>query len=295
MSWLLIVTIAYLLNAFATVVGKFLLTQKNPQPVVYAFYINVLGLLALILIPFGFQMASASQIALALLAGLIFTFAILYMFGALSQNEASRIAPFIGGLQPIFILALAWFFLGETLNSSTLLGFAVIVIGTIMISWNKDKADRQSYVMALVATILFAISYTVSKYTFIEQGFIAGFVWSRVGAFMGALFFIIWPSQRKIIFKEIKDPKTDTGGLFVLGQASGAISAFLVYYAIAISASVAVVSATRGLEYVFLLIMTVMLSKKVPTLLKENISPKILTQKTVAIVLIIMGLIIIAT
>jgi len=293
MTWLLIVVVAYFLNAFSTVVGKFLLI-KNPQPVVYAFYANVLGLGGLVLIPFGFQMADPLQIAIAMVGGIMFTFAILYMFGALSQNEASRIGPFIGGLQPLFILGLAWFFLGERLAFMPLLGLVAIMGGTILISLNKEKANRKGYMMALVATILFAISYTISKYTFTEQGFVSGFVWGRVGAFVGALFFIIWPPQRKIIFSDIRDPKTDTGGLFILGQVTGAISAIMVYYAISISSSLAIVNATRGIEYVFLLIMTVLLSKKVPRILKENMSEEAITQKAIATILIIIGLIIIA-
>src|SRR3989344_4905535 len=116
MTWFIIAIFAYFLNAVAITIDKFLLSKKIPNPAVYAFFIATLSLLALVLIPFGFHFYSLAQIYIALVAGLIFTFALLYLFRALSQNEASRITPFMGGLQPLFIFILALIFLGEKLG-----------------------------------------------------------------------------------------------------------------------------------------------------------------------------------
>ncbi|MEK7652962.1 MAG: hypothetical protein AAB358_00545 [Patescibacteria group bacterium] len=292
MLWLPITIFAYLLNAVAVTVDKFLLTKKIPNPAVYAFFISFLNLFVLVLIPFGFTIGSIAQIIIALIAGAIFAFALLYMFKALSGNEASRIIPFLGGLQPIFIFVLALFFLGEILTTSALVAFLFIVLGTITISWQSGKTNRQSYLFALVATILFAISYTTNKYIFIDQGFISGFVWTRIGAFLGALLLLIPAQNRKDIFKTFKNPKSSQGSgkLFLFGQVCGALSFIMVNYAISISSSVAVVNALQGVQYVFLLLLIGLLSRKFPKLLKEKFTPSILIQKVTATVLIITGL-----
>ena len=300
MSWLIIIVIAYFLNASATVIDKFLLSKKIPNPAVYAFFISVLSLLGMVLIPFGFKAIPLAQIIISLVTGVVFAFSYLFMFKALNENEASRITPFMGGLQPIFVFILAWFFLDEKLSVWALLAFLFLIFGTIVLSWQKEtntkkiKSSHKSYLLAIVATFLFAVAYTLNKYVFVEQGFITGFVWVRIGTFLGALTFLLSPRNLTDIIKEIKTPKKQSGYLFVIGQSAGALSFILVSYAIAISKSVAVVNASRGLEYVFLLLIVITLSRKYPKLLAEKMTPKILIQKIAATVLIVAGLIILA-
>lgn len=292
MNWLSIAIIAYLLNAIAIVIDKFLLSKKISNPAVYAFFISILSLLALVMIPFGFHFYSIPQIIIAIIAGIFFTFALLYMFKAISGNEASRVTPFMGGLQPIFIFILALVFLNETLNTQSLIAFGVIILGTITISWQKNSGagQKKAYLFAIISTFLFAVSYTINKYVFIEQDFISGFVWTRVGAFLGALTLLLVAKNRKDIKHELKHPEKKKSSLFLVGQSAGALSFILVNYAISISESVAVVNALRGLEYVFLLVIIFSLSWKFPHLLEEKVTPAAVAKKIVATALIIAGL-----
>ena len=292
MTWPIITIIAYLLNAIAITIDKFLLAKKITNPAVYAIFISTLSLLALVLIPFGFHLYSLNQILIALVAGLIFTFALLYMFKALGQNEASRITPFMGGFQPIFVFILAFIFLNEILIPQQLIAFIIIILGTVIISWqNNSKAtQKKAYLFAIIATLLFAISYTINKYSFTNQDFISGFVWTRIGAFIGALILLVPTKNRLDIKIELKKPKKQTSILFIFGQTAGALSFILINYAIAISSSVALVNALQGLQYVFLLIIIFSLSWKFPKLLEEKITQLIVIKKIIATALIIGGL-----
>ncbi|MFA5029841.1 MAG: GRP family sugar transporter [Patescibacteria group bacterium] len=295
MTWLIIIAFAYLLNAVATTTDKFLLSKKISNPAIYAFFIGALSVLGVIIAPFGFKLGYPLWLVLLdLVSGLIFAFAYLYMFKALSKNEASRITPFMGGWQPIFVLILASVFLDERLSILGLLAFLVILAGTWLISRQKTTAKtRAGYFLAIIATLLFAISYTLSKYLFTSQDFITVFVWARIGTFLGALLFLLPGRNRRDIKKEVTQPQKKAGSLFIFGQVCGALSFILVNYVISISSSVAIVNALRGLEYVFLLIIILALSKKFPKILEEKMTPKILTQKIIAIVLIITGLVLI--
>ncbi|MEI6288446.1 MAG: EamA family transporter [bacterium] len=294
MFGIFIAIVAYFLNASATAIDKFLLSKKITNPAVYAFVISALSLLGIVLIPFGFHSSTWIQILIALANGIVFVFAYLYMFKAIGQNEVSRITPFMGGLQPIFIFALAGIFLKEVLPVQSLLAFLVIVIGTIVISWQKKgkTSSRRSYLLAAISAFLFAVAITLNKQVFNDQGFVTGFVWTRVGTFLGALLLLIPLKNRQDIIKEIRHPQKQSGWLFVGGQVCGALSFLLVSYSIAVSNSVALVSALRGLEYVFLLLIVLALSKKHPRLLSEKMTPRIIAQKAVATSLIIVGLII---
>ncbi len=294
MSWILIIAIAYFLNACATAIDKFLLNNKISNPAVYAFIISVLSLIALVLAPWGFHLAAAGQIALALVAGIIFTFALLFMFKAAAINEISRVTPFIGGTQPVFSLVLAIVILGEWLNPASLFGIALLIAGTLIISWQKEKTTRKTYAFALFSSFLYALSYVLSKQVFNDQGFISGFIWTRLGAFVGALLLLLIPGTWPTLRRQLKNPQKRTGGWLLFGQICGAVSAILVFYAISISPSVAIINASRGLEYVFLLLIVVMLSGKYPKLLDEKLTPKILLQKIAATALIVGGLIVLA-
>ncbi len=292
MTWVIITIIAYFLNAVAVVIDKFLLSKKIPNPAVYAFFIATLSLASVALVPFGFQLYSSLQISIAIFTGLIFTFALLFMFKALSQNEASRITPFMGGLQPIFIFILALLFLGEVLELQQILAFTIIIVGTVLVSWQSHSSNnnKKAYLYATIATLLFAISYTINKYVFTQQDFISGFVWTRVGSFLGALMLLLSAKNRRDIKTEIKKPKKSAGSLFLFGQIAGALSFILINYAIAISPSVALVNSLQGLQYVFLLIIVFSLSWKFPTLLDEKFTPYIILKKIIATALIIGGL-----
>lgn len=300
MDWLIICIVAYLLNAVAVIIDKFLLSQKIPNPAVYTFFISALSLFALILIPFGFKLYPLDQVVVAIIGGIFFAYALLFMFKALHENEASRVTPFMGGLQPIFIFVFAWIFLGEMFSLKTLAAFAVIISGTIVISWHQDdslsmsskKSRRAGYLLAIVSTLLFAISYTISKYAYVQQGFIPGFVWTRIGAFLGIMPLILIAKNRRDIAKEIKKPQKDTSAIFLFGQAAGAISFIMVNKAMDLSDNIAIINALRGLEYVFLLLIVLSLHRKFPKLLEEKITPAILAQKIIATGLIIAGLII---
>jgi drug/metabolite transporter (DMT)-like permease len=300
MLWLIVIVIAYFLNASATAIDKFLLSKKIPNPAVYAFFISALSVLGVVLIPFGFHSIPFLQVVIALLTGVVFTFAYLFMFKALGENEASRITPFMGGLQPIFVFVLAWIFLGESLGLLAIAAFFVLVIGTIILSRQEGQSvkqqrlSRRSYLYATIATILFAIAYTATKYVYNQDGFITGFVWTRT--FLGAMLLLIYPKNFIDIIGGLRKPKDKqkTGLLFIIGQGAGALSFILVSYAISISSSVAIINASRGLEYVFLLLILIMLSRKFPKVLSEKMTSKIILQKSLATAFIIVGLILLA-
>lgn len=291
MLWISISIIAYFLNALAITVDKFLLSKKINNPAVYAFLIASLSLVAIGLAPFGLQWYGWLALLPALLAGVLFTGGLLYMFTALGENEASRITPVIGGLQPIWILLLATIFLGETLTALSMLAFVLIIAGTVLISWPSGPQRPLNYRAAILATILFAASYTLNKYVFIDQDFITGFVWTRVGAFLGALLLLLSAANRRDIWQNLRHGDQQTGGLFVGGQIAGAVSFILINYAIAISPSVALVNALQGIQYVFLLVFVIILSRLFPRVLSERLTPSILIQKIAAMILIMVGLV----
>ncbi|MBX4191713.1 MAG: hypothetical protein KW804_02865, partial [Candidatus Doudnabacteria bacterium] len=77
--------------------------------------------------------------------------------------------------------------------------------------------------------------------------------------------------------------------LYYSSRATGTVGGFLQNYAVSLG-SVSVVNALQGVQFVFLLILTSLLSIYFPKVLKEKISAEILTLKVTAIALISCGL-----
>jgi len=130
MLWLTPIILAYFLFAIVALGDKYLL-KGPPNPKIYAFYVGVLGILTLFLIPFvGFSIPGVLGLLFCLLAGTIYIFALLGLYEGLEKFEASRIIPAIGGFSPIFILALTYSFSGgkEILGYRELLAFLFLLL-----------------------------------------------------------------------------------------------------------------------------------------------------------------------
>jgi drug/metabolite transporter (DMT)-like permease len=292
MNWILIVLAGHFLNSFAFLMDKFLLTKKVPSPFVYAFFIGALGILAIALVPFGVVIPSSIELIRALVAGSTFILALVFFFSGLKENEASRVVPLTGGLVPAFTFVFAYFWLGERLGQVEIIAFVLLLAGSVLISieGGKAKSSTKGYVYAVIAALIFAVSFVITKQVYIEQEFISGFVWSRIGGFIMALSFLLIPSARNGIIHQPKQKNSGTTtGLFIAGQITGAIGFVLVSYSISL-ASVSLVNAMQGVQYVFLLVMILMLSKKFPKILSEKLSGAVLVQKIIAIVLISIGI-----
>ncbi|OJI07203.1 hypothetical protein BK004_01585 [bacterium CG10_46_32] len=292
MNWITVVLAGHFLNALAFLMDKFLLSSKRiPSPFAYAFFIGALGILALVLVPFGVSVPSTPEMVRALIAGATFVLALVFFFAGLKENEVSRVVPLTGGFVPAFTFVLAYFFLGERLGQTEILAFAVLVTGGVLITLErKGKGSARGYVYAVIAALVFAISFVITKQVYIEQSFISGFMWSRVGGFLMALSFLFIPSAR---YGVLHQPKQKGGGktttLFFAGQVAGSLGFVLVNYAISL-ASVSLVNAMQGVQYAFLLIIVALLVKKFPTVLSERLTGAVLAQKIVAIIFISIGI-----
>ena len=245
----------------------------------------------MLLIPFGFTVPAMPEIWRALAAGGTFILALIWFYAALKQNEASRVVPLVGGLVPLFTFVLAYFYLGERLANNQILGFVALVVGGVLITLDKKgKGSATGYLYAVIAAFVFAVSFVLTKQVFIEQNFVSGFVWSRIGGFLLALLILLIPKERHAIFHPEKTKQgRNIFALFIGGQIAGALGFVLVNYAISL-ASVSLVNAMQGVQYVFLLIAIAFLGRKFPKVLSEKLSGGVLVQKLAAIVLISLGI-----
>jgi len=290
--WLIITIISYLLNAVSLLINKFLINKKITNPAVYAIFVCLLMSFSLLLLPFDWRLPTLWQLIMEVGSGFLFGAGVYWMFLSLKFGEASRVMPIIGGVQPLIVLPLAWWWLGEAMSYRFLLALIIIVAGSFIISYGVGRVEKKSYGYAIISGIVFAISIVILKEAFnSHQGFIAPFTISRLGSIIFGLLLLLNPNNLRDVWREIKTPQKQSGGLFLIGQVAGALSSLLLNLAFAISVGMtAIINALQGLQYVFLLLAVVILAKRFPQALKEDVRPSVLLQKSLATVLIILGL-----
>jgi len=297
MNWLFPTISTYLILAIVFLVDKYLLTQRIPNPKIYSFFVGVLGILVLLIIPFvDFYLPEFPQLFLALLAGAIYIFALFWFYKGLQLFEASRVVPAINGILPLFTFGLTFLFSGgkATLSFADTIAFLFLIFGSVLITYKKEKLFSLNCLRISFLTAFFlALSFVLSKYVYLAQPFWSGFVWIKIGGvLLAALFFLFSKETREEILKTKEFFPKKTAIIFISNQGLGAIANILQNWAFALAPLIyiAIINALQGIQYVFLLIFTLILSLKFPQILKEEISKRILVQKFFAILLIGIGL-----
>lgn len=302
MSWLIVAILSYFLFSIVSITDKFLLAGP-PKPKIYTFYAGTLGSLIVVLIPFvHFYIPDFATVILALLAGAIFVFSLLALYTGLENHEASRIISAIGGLTPIFVFLLTFFFSKEKtmLSASEILAFACLALGSFLIArQSSSRISKGSLLISSITALFLALYFFLAKYVYLALPFWHGLIWMKIGSLIAASFFIFSKEVRNEIFRKKHKKRSfdkKTGTLFLINQGFGAAAAILQNWAIALAgmAYVSIVIALQGVQYLFVLIIALLLSWKFPEILKEKSNKKIIMQKTFAILLIAAGLAILA-
>ena len=225
--------------------------------------------------------------------------AIFWLSKGLQAFDASRVVPAIGGITPIFILIFIYVFsMGkEFVGGWDLVSLGLLIMGGLLISFEKTKTITfGSLRFSILAALFFAIFFSLSKYVYLSQPFLQGFIWIAIGGFLLSPLFLFFKEVRDGIFKPQISNSKKIAAVFLANQAAGAGANVLQSWAIALAplAYVAVVNALQGIQYAFILMLTIFISLKFPQIFKEKISKELVFQKIAAILLIGGGLALLA-
>lgn len=293
-SWLLVLLSSYLFFSLASFGDKLILSGP-PNPKLYVFYVGMLNFLVIFLLPFiALNSYNTTAMLWAALTALFTLLGIYSMFIALKKFEASRVMPTIGALQPILILVLTGLFWGfQTLGQVNFVSFTLLLAGGIAICAEKKLTLTIHYLwLTAFSSFMFSLSYVFSKMVFLNIAFLPGIILMSLCTFLFALSLLFDRTLRAQVFskKPVVDKKT--GLILLFAQGSGGIAGFLQSLAVSLVpvSSLAVANSLRGVQYVFLFIITLASSFFFPKILKESLSKKIIIQKIISIMLIVFGL-----
>lgn len=293
-SWLLIIILAYLFFALASLGDKLILAGP-PKPASYVFFVGISNIALLILLPFiKWAFPRPPVLWWIILEAFVFLIALYALYSAVEKFEISRVATTMGAAMPIFVFILGWLVWQEkTMSKTNLLAFGLLILGNVIISARKNGRLAAGYLkITLFASLLFAFDYVITKIIFLSEPFLFGFFWMRVFAFLLAFTLLFPKENRKNIFAKKSFLNKKTGSIFVLTSGAGGIANLLQAFAISLApiALLPILNALRGIQYVFTFLIALFFSLFFPKILKENISKKIIFQKIVSILIIAGGL-----
>lgn len=281
---------AYLFNALAVLSNKFLLHKSIPDPLIYVFYISLVSLLAILALPFT-KVPPKEVLMIASLSTILWTLGAYFMFKALKLGQVSRVIPIIGTLIPLLLLIFASQTNAISVTQTWAVG--VLIMGMIfltIIDWS-GKLNKREILFEILAALFFAVSYILLRQAYLKMDFFSVIVWSRLILLPLCIFILCIPTLRSKIITQ-KGPKINfasyEGMIFLGGQVSGTISEFLLLFSISL-ANPALVNSLQGTQYIFLLILSFLLSKKYPVIFQENHTYKALLSKLIGIILIGIG------
>lgn len=301
MSWIFIALVSYFLSSVVIILDKFILgAKKVSSPPVYAFYIGLLGLGALVFVPFGFSVPSEVQIAASLVSGALFMLGILSLYFAISKAQASRVAPLAGAAIPFITFIISILFFGEKLNYTQASGSLLLIFGGLLISFDLPlklggKKFFSGFWHTILAGTILAVSYSLLKVVYNGQEFLNGFIWTRIGSTLVVFSFFVVPNWRRDIIRSFKRFAKPThshmhaGFLVVLNKIFGGTASILFNYAISLG-SVTLVNALISTQYVFILILASVFSIWHPKVFKERLYFWDWAQKVAAIAIIAVGI-----
>lgn len=291
MFWLIIAIAAYFFLALSSLGDKLYLKGKE-KPKSYVFYVGLLSGLVVLLIPFikDFGLPPLDVLIWPICEGIVYILALYSMYYALDRFEVSVVVPAMGGLQPVFIFFLSiGFFQITEVSFQSVIALIILIVGTFLISsgGKKVRTNNKELLFSLLPAFLFALDAILTKQVFIGESFFEGLVYMRTTSFLVVLLFLLDRQFRKGLFGK-KRKKT----VFLGAQVAGGIGILLQCYAISLVPvlSLANLNALKGVQYAFLLILTIFISSFHSKVLHEKFDKKTLAIKVISIIIIALGI-----
>lgn len=299
MNWLALAILGHLLNAVSFVVDKSLLSTTFKRSATYAALMGMVSILLVVAAPFVRSWPPVSLYPFVIGFGGFFVFALWAFFEALSRSEPSRVVPIVGSFIPLFTLVGSIAFFHDRLRQLEFLGFVLLLLATWILTQEGGHGkgmDRRAMGMSFLAAFLFAAASLCGKYAFDRSDFLGVLVLSRMfTAVIGLMIGIFWSAETRHELMMLRQTNKNSAlpwyatFLAIGGQLMGGIGFVLVHLSMA-HGNAAIVNALQAVQYAALVLVAWFGGVRLRTMLQETVAPKIIFAKSIAIVMVAIGL-----
>lgn len=304
MTWLFLAAGAQILLAIVAILDKYIVTDSKvmPRPFVYAFYSCLMTGGWMLLYALGFipglqslgipsllnvQAPTIQVVSMSFFAAYTLFLALVSMYESLKEAEAADVMPVIGATSALTAFGLSYMLLGTVLSPNFIWGISLLVIGTALVS--QFQFSRFVALHAIHSGLFFGLHYLAMKGLFTETSFDDGFFWSRVSFILFALSLLLVPTYYRKIMTQTKKTTAKSGLLVLVTKIIAGVGAFMLLKATDLG-DVAVVQATDGLKFAFIVIIAVMLGRFMPkAACEDKYTAHTIIRKVLFISIIVIG------
>lgn len=289
---ILIAVIAHGLIGISLVWDKVLLQRKGTQNLfAYVFWLGVISIFGLALIPFGFHMPRWRFAAIGFAAGILDLIASYFYYAALKAGEASDELAAMGGFAPVATAVFSVPLLQSAFGGE-FTGFALMTAGGFAMFFAEKQPVKAMLLPILAASVCFGLTNVLQKITFNSTGFVTGYVFFTLGTTAGSLALLVPRSWRTQIFETSHDAAPRRKFWYGVNRLVAGVGSFLVVLAVS-HARPALVESISGLRYVIIFIGAWWITRFRPSWFREDFSRWGLYVKISGTALILAGLVLV--
>ncbi|MDO8504831.1 MAG: hypothetical protein Q7S36_03180, partial [Candidatus Liptonbacteria bacterium] len=200
LSGITIAIFAEIILGVSLVIDKLLLKDRPGHALPYVFWIGVLNVFGLLLIPFGFVLPDTNTALLSLATAAAFLATLACMYGALTRGGATNTLPIIGGFSPVAAYLFSSFVMIAPFNVADKIGFTLLVFGGFILFFS-EKLDFWRFIpWGRGASIFTGLMDVLQKMAFSGGSFVSIFVTIKAATLLLALSLLAVPKFREAIF-----------------------------------------------------------------------------------------------
>lgn len=294
MNWLFFALAAPAVYTSVVFIDKYIVSKQLKDPQCMPIYATIMGLVggSFIWAITGFPILSPKDTFVMLLTGVLTVFSFVAYYKAISFEDASYIN-MLFQMFPILVLTLAYLFLNEPISAKQLIGFVIIFAAVLAASVKISDLHQirlsKAFFLILLYDILLATSALLIKYSINDSSFSNIISYQSFGVGIGGIFLaIVSPSIRKSFTSSWQTLKKQTIGAMFFNEALFIVGRSLTYFAFSIG-PIALVSVLEGTGVFYGIIFALILTLLLPSILKEDISGRILVSKLILGILLVFG------
>ena len=304
MAWIYLAAGAQFINAVVAILDKYIVTDERalPRPFVYAFYSCLVTGFWVVVYLVGFvpgleslgapqfsnvQAPSIQVVGMSFLAAYTFFMALVSMYDSLKSDNPANVMPVIGAVSAVATFGMSYLFLKSEITHDFVWGISLLAIGTFLVSQTHFRF--KTILSVFHSGIFFALHFIAMKGLFLETSFDDGFFWSRISFVLFALSLLLVPAYYEKITAQTKTTSAKAGMLVLATKILAGVAAFMLLKATDWG-DVAVVQATDGLKFVFILGLTLLFGSHLPdTCVECETRPREIVRKILYVTIIVIG------
>lgn len=298
MQWYLFALISPFLWAISNHTDKYILSRyfKNTSTTVLIIFSGLVGLVfsfLIFLIPhsnvWGISLVHA---VIIILDGALYIVAFIPYYYALKEEDASSVVPLYQAI-PVFSFILGLLIFHESIGLKQIIAGLLIIAGSIFITIDLRKTKfyikKKILFLMLLSSFLLSIYYFIFKNIALKESFWRTAFWEYFGGILVSVCLLLFvKNYRKQFVSVFKENPISIVLINMFNEGINIIAGLSANFA-TLLVPVVMVNLVNGVQPLFVFLIGIILTLFFPSISKEGITKQQLTQKIIAIIILLFG------